>query len=121
MTKNGGVSKRRGGLYGWSVDARAIYPPSRQRALVAPARAESYAQLSCTITVLRARRIYAGVFFSINLAHLQIHKTDVNMMTSKIRCTKKTIYSFRANYLACPLTRFQFNFTFKLTMNIHLQ
>lgn len=45
MTKNGGASKTRGGLYGWSVEARAIYPPSQQRALVAPARAESYAQL----------------------------------------------------------------------------
>jgi hypothetical protein len=109
MTKNGGASKRRGGLYGRSVDARAIYPPSRQRALVAPARAGSYAQLLCTMTVTRARRIYANEFISIKLAHLQIRKTGGNMMTSKIWCTKKTIYSFRANpkynhdYLAWPL------------------
>jgi hypothetical protein len=77
MTKNGGASKRRG----WSVDARAIYRPSRQRALVAPARAESYAQLLCTMIVPRARRIYADVLFSINRVHLQIHKTDGNMLT----------------------------------------
>jgi hypothetical protein len=63
MTKNGGASKTRGGLYGRSVEARAIYPPSQQRALVAPARAESYAQLLYTVTVPRARRIYASVFF----------------------------------------------------------
>lgn len=79
MTKNGGASNTRG----WPVDARAIYRPSRQRALVAPARAESYAQLLCTMTVSRARRVYADVFFSSNLAHLHIHKTDGNMMTSK--------------------------------------
>jgi hypothetical protein len=64
MTKNGGASKTRGGLYGWSVEARAIYPPSQQRALVAPARAESYTQLLYTVTVPRARRIYASYFFS---------------------------------------------------------
>jgi hypothetical protein len=45
MTKNGGASNRRGGLLGRSADARAIYPPSRQRALVSPARAGSHAQI----------------------------------------------------------------------------
>jgi hypothetical protein len=60
------------------VDARAIYPPSRQRALVAPARAESYAQLLCIMTVPRARRIYAAHSFRLML---HIYKSTKLMKT----------------------------------------
>ena len=65
MTKNGGASKRGGGLPGRSVDARYLpsltnTPP--HRGLIAPARAGSIVQLLCTMRTPRARRSYTDCY-----------------------------------------------------------